>query len=65
MELSVEMLAFNTIAQSDFITEFDDASAMLPENIKGGKNSKGAKSQFGQEFDTDLDEFVTCAGAFA
>ena len=46
---------------SEYLPEFEDASAMLSTN---GKNSKD-KTKFGQEFDTDLDEFVTCANAFA
>lgn len=62
--MRIENLALNTIAQSEYLPEFDEASAMLIDTKRSGK--QGAQStQFGQEFDTDLDEFVTCANAFA
>ena len=59
MELRIEQLALNTIAQSEYLPEFDEASSTL--NAKG----EHRRAQFGQEFDTDLDEFVTCRNAFA
>jgi len=60
--LRLDQLAFNAIVHSEYLSEFDDAFAMIDTGKE--KNSK-SKTQFGQEFDTDLDEFVTCANSFA
>ena len=63
VEVNIGSLALNTIVHSEYLSEFEDASAMLGASAQG-RNRK-SQNQFGQEFDTDLDEFVTCANAFA
>ena len=53
-------LALNTILQSEYLKEFEDATTELvqPEVCSKAKN-------FMNDFDTDLDEFVTCKAAFS
>lgn len=63
VEVNIGSLALNTIVHSEYLSEFEDASAMIGASAQG--RNKKAQNQFGQEFDTDLDEFVTCANAFA
>ena len=43
VELKLEQLALNTVLCSEYLTEFDDASAMTSTNVKGERNA----TQFG------------------
>ena len=65
VEVEIGSLAINTILQSDFLREFEDANELVAgvESKKKGDQVE-SKSKHGQEFDTDLDEFVTCKAAF-
>lgn len=68
VELSVQELAINTILQSEFLKEFEEAT-MAAQQLTAGSKSKQEKADAGEnpsttEFDTDLDEFVTCQHAF-
>ena len=59
MEIEVGSLAINTILQADYLREFEDAL-----ELSGVDSKKKAKDNAQAEFDTDLDEFVTCRAAF-
>src|SRR3569833_1757569 len=61
------MLAMNTILQSEFLKEFEEAASLarqIQQDEKHGAFTKVGANQSAGEFDTDLDEFATCAGAF-
>ena len=60
VEIEVESLAINTILQADYLREFENALELSGTDSK----KKGAKDIAQAEFDTDLDEFVTCRAAF-
>ena len=63
-EIDLSILAVNTILQSDFLKDFEEAS-MIATQYKHDANQDGfTKIQNTGEFDTDLDEFVTCAPVF-
>ena len=59
VEIEVGSLAINTILQADYLREFEDAL-----ELSGLDSKKKAKDNGQAEFDTDLDEFVTCRAAF-
>jgi DNA polymerase epsilon subunit 1 len=59
VEIEVGSLAINTILQADYLREFEDAL-----ELSGVDSKKKAKDNAQAEFDTDLDEFVTCRAAF-
>ena len=68
VEIDISVLAVNTILQSEFLKEFEEAT--IKANSTGGvydskgKNKTGGGDKFTTEFDTDLDEFVTCSQSF-
>jgi DNA polymerase epsilon subunit 1 len=71
VELDVSMLAVNTILQSEYLKDFEDATAHAIQYQHEDKKSGFTKVQGASglpgvtgEFDNDLDEFVTCAGIF-
>ena len=77
VELDLSSLAVNTILQSQFLKDFEEASIMAATTAmtdssdanKKGKQSKGqaqgaAGVDQGGDFGTDLDEFATCSEAF-
>ena len=64
VEVEVSSLAINTILQADYLREFEDASELGAGENKKRAGQTESKSK-GQEFDTDLDEFVTCRAAFS
>lgn len=57
VEIELSNLALNTIFQSEFLKEFEDAGLAQQNNQRGSKDHKA-------EFDADLDEFVTCKQSF-
>ena len=59
VEIEVGSLAINTILQADYLREFENAL-----ELRGVDSKRKAKDNGQAEFDTDLDEFVTCRAAF-
>jgi hypothetical protein len=57
VEVALGNLALNTIFQSEFLSEFEDATNVAQTN-------QGLNKTIVNDFDTDLDEFVTCKAAF-
>ena len=59
-------MAVNTILQSEFLKEFEEATMAMnvQTSVHDGRNSKDKQNQLTTEFDTDLDEFVTCSASF-
>lgn len=68
VELQIDNFAVNAIVQSEFMKDFEEATQIANQltEDKMAKNSKnkGQAEVSHSEFDTDLDEYVTCASAF-
>ena len=65
VELDLSILAVNTILQSEYLKDFEEASVLATQYQNDGKDVSGfTKVQSSGEFDTDLDEYVTCAAVF-
>lgn len=68
VEIDISVLAVNTILQSEFLKEFEEATITANSTAgvydSKGKNKTGGGDKFTTEFDTDLDEFVTCSQSF-
>lgn len=71
VEIDLRNIAANTILQSGFLKELEEAT-MAAHQSTGTTTAYGSKDKKNQpqpdkkttEFDTDLDEFVTCQAAF-
>ena len=57
-EIDITIFAVNTILQSEYLKDFEEAS-MSATSYQGDKGKHGGMQN---EIDTDLDEYVTCAG---
>ena len=64
VEIDISVLAVNTILQSEFLKEFEEATLTANHMASGYDSKTKGKKEFTTEFDTDLDEFVTCSQSF-
>jgi len=72
VEINIQEMVINTILQSEYLKEFEEATMTAqPSGTYGQRDSKNKQSlgpndggNFTTEFDTDLDEFVTCSQSF-
>lgn len=70
VEINISDLSINTILQSDFLKEFEEATMTEKQNQGYHNKSKGKHPNAVQDnatttqFDTDLDEFITCSASF-
>ena len=61
-EIDLSILAVNTILQSEYLKDFEDAAVLASEYQQ--KDGAFTRVQQNGELDTDLDEFVTCNAIF-
>lgn len=67
VEIDLSILALNTIMQAEFLKEFEEATNVAAQQNTStvhDKNQAFGKFQSAGEFDTDLDEYVSCAPVF-
>jgi len=69
VEINISDMVINTILQSEYLKEFEEATMTAQQSgvyeTKGSKNKQMThEGNFTTEFDTDLDEFVTCSQSF-
>ena len=64
VELDLSMLPVNTVLQSEYVKDFEDATAFANQYQDSRKGTSFGQVQATGEFDTDLDEYVTCATMF-
>eukprot|EP00347_Sterkiella_histriomuscorum_P016015 403354822 len=68
VEIDITEFALNTILQSEYLKDFEEASMLATQYRQEDKNGNRGEGNFAkvakQDFDNDLDEYVTCAGIF-